>query len=218
LKKLRYPLVCFDLDGTLVNDTVFIWQTLHESFSTDKTARKKAQSEYFSGQISYGQWFDHDLCLLAEAGATEDRIHGVLSTLKPMTGANDLLADLKERGHILAIVSGSLDIVVDCLFDKELFDHMLINRIRFDERGRIAGGEPTPYDLAGKADGLKELARREGIPMSSTVFVGDNDNDIWIAKAAGLSIAFNCKSDELRKVCHVEVVSQDLRDLIEIID
>ncbi len=94
---------------------------------------------------------------------------------------------------------------------------MLINRIHFDKNGRLNGGEPTPYDLEGKADGLKELARCHGIPLSSTLFVGDNDNDVWIAKAAGRAIAFNCKSDALRNVCHTEVVEKDLRILAQFI-
>ncbi len=90
---------------------------------------------------------------------------------------------------------------------------MLINRIHFDKNGRLNGGEPTPYDLEGKADGLKELARRHGIPLSSTLFVGDNDNDVWIAKAAGRAIAFNCKSDALREACYAEVKVKDLMAL-----
>ena len=33
---MQYRLVCFDLDGTLVDNTIFIWQTLHEYFQTDR--------------------------------------------------------------------------------------------------------------------------------------------------------------------------------------
>ncbi len=38
---MKYKLVCFDLDGTIVDDTVFIWQTLHEHFKTDKKKENK---------------------------------------------------------------------------------------------------------------------------------------------------------------------------------
>ena len=72
---------------------------------------------------------------------------------------------------------------------------------------------PTPYDLDGKADGLRALARQENLTPEQTAFIGDNDNDIWIAKAAGLAIAFNCKSDALRSICHAEVTVKDLRAL-----
>jgi phosphoserine phosphatase len=209
--RLNYPLVCFDVDGTLVDDTIFIWQTLHDHFATDPALRKQAHDDFFAKRISYADWFHWDLRLLAAAGATAPRIREVLAMLRPMDGAKEALRALHERGHVLAIVSGSLDIVVDHLFADAPFAHVLLNRIEFDAAGRIAGGTPTPYDLEGKAAGLRELCRREGIPPSRAAFVGDNANDVWIARAAGLPIAFNCKSDELRAACRVEVREKDLR-------
>jgi phosphoserine phosphatase len=217
MNALKYPLVCFDLDGTLVDDTIFIWNTLHETFATDLALREKARDDYFQGRIGYSDWFHHDLKLLDQAGANQKQIYAVLDGLKPMPGALELIALLKQRGHRLGIISGSLDIVVSHLFGEEIFDHVLINRIWFDLSGRIAGGEPTPYDLHAKADGLKDIARREGIPLSATAFVGDNYNDIAIAQTAGLSIAFNCKSDELRRACDVEIKEKDLTKLINLI-
>ncbi|MDD5306868.1 MAG: HAD-IB family phosphatase [Deltaproteobacteria bacterium] len=211
---LRYPLVCFDLDGTLVDDTIYIWKTLHEGFATDPDARKRAHDDFASGRITYERWFAHDLALLAAAGATKPRIETLLDKLRPMRGAREVLASLRAAGHKIAIISGSLDIVIDRLFPDFAFDHVLVNRIRFARGGRIAGGEHTPYDLERKADGLKELCRREGLSAAQAAFVGDNVNDVWVARAAGLAIAFNCKSEELRKTCAVEVKGRDLRAVL----
>jgi len=214
---LEFPLVCFDVDGTLVDDTVFIWQTLHDHFATDPEARDKAHGDFFAGRITYADWFRTDLELLSFAGATKARIREVLDMLRPMDGAHEALHDLHRRGHTLAIVSGSLDIVVSHLFPDIPFAHVLLNHIAFGADGRIAGGTPTPYDVEGKADGLRELCRREGIAPSQAAFVGDNFNDLWVAKAAGLAIAFNCKSDDLRRTCHIEVPGKDLRDVARVI-
>jgi len=217
MSDLRFPLVCFDLDGTLVDDTIFIWKTLHERLVTDPIVRRAAREDYFAKRISYRRWFEIDLELLAAVGATKERITSVLDELRPVTGARETLAELRRRGHKLAIISGSLDIVVRHLFGDVEFDHVLINTIEFDGRGHISGGEPTPYDLEGKADGLVELCRREGLSTEQTAFVGDNSNDLWIARAAGLSVAFNCKSDELREVCDAEISGADLRELLSLI-
>ncbi|MDJ0763774.1 MAG: HAD family phosphatase [Myxococcota bacterium] len=213
MKSLQFPLVCFDLDGTLVDDTVFIWQTLHDQFRTDLNARKMARADYLAGRISYADWFHHDLELLDSAGATREKIADIVRTLTPMPGALNMLEDLKKRGHTLAIISGSLDIVVEMIFGLDLFKYVYINKIHFREDGRIAGGTPTPYDFEGKAEGLKDLARQENLHLDSTVFVGDNDNDVWIAKAAGLAIAVNCKSPELKATCHCEIKGKDLTPL-----
>lgn len=214
---MRYPLVCFDLDGTLVDDTIFIWKSLHEHFRTDAVRRKRAHDDYFSGEITYRQWFECDLELLDEAGATRREIEAVLDRLRAMPHSHATLETLKERGHRIAVISGSLDIVIGRLFPDVEFDHVLINRIEFGPDGRISGGTPTPYDLEGKAEGLKELCRLEGIETSRAAFVGDNSNDLWIAREAGLSIAFNCKSDELRAVCDVELRGKDLFGLLELL-
>jgi phosphoserine phosphatase len=200
-----------------VDDTIYIWKTLHEHFGTDAARREAAHDDYFAGRISYREWFECDLDLLRRAGATRDGILAVLEALRIMPGALETLHALRERGHRIAVISGSLDIVVNHLFAGFAFDHVLINEIRFDGEGRIAGGTPTPYDLAGKAEGLRELCRREGIATSQAAFAGDNVNDLWIAREAGLSIAFNCKSDELRAVCDVEVEGKDLRGVLALL-
>lgn len=217
MSTLEYPLVCFDLDGTLVDDTIFIWKTLHEHFETDAATRKKAHDDYFGGRISYRQWFECDLALLDEAGATREGVVEVLDSMRAMPDAHSTLRALKERGHRIAIISGSLDIVLEHIFMDIDFDHVLINHISFDDGGRICGGVPTPYDLEGKAEGLRELCRREGIPTSRAAFVGDNSNDLWIAREAGFSVAFNCKSDELRDVCDVELGPRELSRLIDLV-
>jgi phosphoserine phosphatase len=214
---LRFPLVCFDLDGTLVDDTIFIWQTLHERFATDAADRRRAREDFFAGRIPYARWFETDLELLDRAGATREAVLAVLDELRPMAGSRETIDELRRRGHRLAVISGSLDIVLEHLFPARLFDHVLINRIAFAADGRIAGGTPTPFDLEGKAAGLRELCRREGIGTERAAFVGDNGNDLWIAREAGLAIAFNCKSEELRAACGAEVREKDLRGILPLL-
>jgi len=213
----RFPLICFDLDGTLVDDTIFIWKTLHERFATDAAARRRARADYFAGRIPYARWFETDLELLERAGATKPAILLVLDELRPMNGARETLDELRRRGHHLAVISGSLDIVLERLFPEFRFDHVLINRIAFAVDGRIEGGTPTPYDIENKAAGLLELCRREGIGTERAAFVGDNSNDLWIAREAGLAIAFNCKSEELRRTCAAEVREKDLRKILPLL-
>ena len=48
----RYRLACFDLDGTLVDDTIFIWQTLHDHFGSDATRRRHARENLPLQQIA----------------------------------------------------------------------------------------------------------------------------------------------------------------------
>ena len=213
---MRYPLVCFDLDGTLVADTVFIWTTLHEHFQTDGQRREVAHRAAHDGTITYEQWIHHDLELLRQRGATRDRILALLRGLRPVPGAIETLAALRRRGHRLAVISGSLGIVIDTVLSRSLFDHILINEIAFDADGTIIGGAPTPFDLAAKADGLELVAAKEGLTPQQCAYVGDNDNDLAVLRRAGLGIAFDPKTEAVAQAAHV-VVGPDLRAILPLL-
>ena len=207
-------MICFDLDGTLIDKTVFIWSTLHEYFASDPKKRKQAAADYRSGRISYPEWFETDLELLKAGGADRQGIFKTLSRLKLTPGARECLSTLRARGYKLGLISGSIDVVVEHFFPEKPFDHVLINSISFDEAGKIAGGTPTPYDLEGKAEGLHELARREGLSAGQCAFIGDNFNDLPVMKAAGFSIGVFVKDPKVIEAVDLHFTGNDLRDLL----
>jgi phosphoserine phosphatase len=217
---LRNPdgirLVAFDLDGTLIDQTIFIWKTLHEHFGSDPKRRATARDDYLAGRISYAEWFRTDLVLLGERGADRDAILACFDGLTPAPGAIETLETLKARGYKLGLISGSLDVLLQHLLPLHPFDHVLINRLHFAPDGTIAGGEPTPYDMQGKANGLAELARREGIDLPACAFVGDNVNDLHVMGAAGYSIGVHVKHPDVRTVIDHELAGQDLRPLLKL--
>jgi HAD superfamily phosphoserine phosphatase-like hydrolase len=214
----RYRLACFDLDGTLVDDTIFIWQTLHDHFGSDATRRSQAREDFFEGRISYDAWLSHDMELLIERGANHDRLREAVGRLQPMEGAHEVLATLSAQGVRLAVLSGSLDVVLERHFPATPFAHVFLNRLRFAPDGAIAAWEATPYDLARKADGLLEMARREGLPLQRIAFVGDHENDLEVVRLlkaqGGMAVAFNCKSPALAREASVVVPGRDLRAVL----
>jgi HAD superfamily phosphoserine phosphatase-like hydrolase len=214
----RYRLVCFDLDGTLVDDTIYIWQTLHDHFGSDAARRRQAREDFFEGRIPYDAWLAHDMELLIARGANHERLREAVGRLKPMEGAHDTLATLSARGARLAVLSGSLDVVLEHHFPGTPFAHVFLNRLRFAPDGAIAGWEATPYDLARKAQGLLEMARRENLPLRRIAFVGDNENDLEVVRLlksqGGLAVAFNCKSAALAREASVVVPGRDLRAVL----
>jgi len=210
----RYDLVCFDLDGTLIQGTIFIWQTLHDAFQTDPERRARAKDDFHAGRITYREWFDHDLVLLREAQATRSRMVEALHGIYPTPGARETLGALREQSVRRAILSGSIDLVLNHFFADEHFEQVLINRVRFDDQGRLDGGTHTDFDVERKAHGIREISRRTGVPVHRIAFVGDNYNDISAAREAGLSIAFNPRSKELESVADVVIRDDDLRSIL----
>ncbi len=217
---MRNLLICFDVDGTLIDDTTFIWQTLHDRIQTDPQEREYWAAEYWAGRISYAEWASKDVEMWIEKGVTRDALKMYLDELNPMPGAFEILTELHARGHLLGVISGSLDIAIERAFPDHihLFQAIYLNKLCFDADGRLTGVTPTPFDIEHKATGLREMARATGHHMADTVFIGDNFNDIEVARIAGCSIAFNCKSDELARISTHRVFEKDLRAALPLID
>ncbi len=50
--------------------------------------------------------------------------------------------------------------------------------------------------------------------MKRCAFVGDSSNDLWIARTAGFTVAFNPRCDNLEKEADAIVRSEDFRDVL----
>ena len=213
----KYKLVCFDVDGTLVDNVTFSWQVFHDYFQTDRHKREDAKKKFFDGKITYKQWAEHDINLWKNVNAKKKDFFEALSGLKLMEGAIETLEELKKNGIKLGIISGSLNIVLEKFLPnyREYFDDVFLSRIYFDESGGISGIDATEYDMDGKALALRKIAKKENLSLKDCVFVGDYLNDIKIIKEAGLGIAFNCSHEEVRKIADVIIDKKDLREILK---
>lgn len=215
----KYKLVCFDMDGTLIDNLKFSWQVFHDYFQTDKHRREDAKARFFNDEITYMQWAEHDINLWREKKAKKEDFSSAIKNLKLMEGTMETLSELKKNGFKLAIISGSLNIILENFIPnyKDFFDDVFLSRIYFDENGDISKVEATEFDMEAKALALKNIAEREGISLSECVFVGDYLNDMKIMQEAGLGIAFNCQHDELKKVADVVIEKKDLKEILKYI-
>ncbi len=205
-------LICFDVDGTLVVHPrgKIVWEILNIRFTGTDEANLTRYVDYREGRIDYAEWVALDVEDWIRAAATRDQILEAIGELKLIDGTHETLGELKRRGYKLAIISGTLDIVLDTLLPEHPFDDVFVNRIYFDEADRLSGWKATPYDVDGKARALRDIAAREGIPLERCAFVGDAINDLDVARAAGFAIAFNPKCPEMIEVCDVSIRGSNL--------
>lgn len=215
----QYQLIAFDVDGTLVDsaDGRVVWQLLNQHFGGDEALNIQRFHAYLRKEITYAQWVDFDVGHWVNAGATRDQIAEVIvNHLHLVPGAREAVNKLHAQGFHLAVISGTLDLTLELLFPEHPFQDVFTNKIWFDEHGAIAGWQATPYDMEGKAHALAEIAQRRNIPLSQTVFVGDNINDLQVMAMAGLAVAFEPKHFSVSTAADV-TLRQDMRELLKIL-
>lgn len=212
----RFDLVAFDVDGTLVNhpEDKTVWEVLNHRFTGSEDQNIGRYELYKKGKISYAEWVAMDIGSWRDAGATRETITGSFGALTLVEGARETLAALKSQGARLAVISGTLDVMLHTLFPDHPFDEIYTNHIAFDAEGFISHWRATPFDMDGKGIALRSIALREDIPLARCAFVGDHANDLAAARLAGFSIAFNPKDTELEAAASAVVRSRDLRDIL----
>lgn len=211
-----YDLIAFDVDGTLVCGPGgwTVWEVLNDKFTGTAEENKKRYALYLEGKLSYADWVALDVTSWRDAGARrEDLIEG-FGRLQLIDGVPETLSELERLGSRLVAISGTLDLMLNTVYPGHPFEEVYANHIGFDESGRITHWEATPFDMAGKAEALRAVALRAGIPLARCAFVGDSGNDVWISRTAGFAIAFNPRSEELERIAGAVVRSDDLRDIL----
>ena len=212
----QIELIAFDVDGTLVEhpEQLVIWQLLNLRFTGDMQAPDNRFDDYLSGRMDYPTWVELDVSDWIRAGATREMIMEEVRKLRPTQGAREVLDRLKARGYRLAVISGTLDVVLDEFFPTHPFDTVFTNHLRFDPDDVLCGWKATEYDMDGKTVALRRLAEQAGLSLSRCGFVGDHVNDVSVAREAGFSVAFNPKSPELETVADVVVRSRGLDGIL----
>jgi HAD superfamily phosphoserine phosphatase-like hydrolase len=209
-------LIAFDVDGTLVRgpDGMTVWEVLNLAFTGTPEWNKERYAAYKAGKLSYAEWVALDISGWREAGAKRDDLIAAFEPLELIRGVPEAINTLRDAGLRLFVISGTLDLMLNTLFPDHPFEEVYCNHIGFDDDGRIAHWRATPFDMAGKAEALRALALRFEIPLARCAFVGDSSNDVWIARSAGRSVAFNPRCEELEQVADVIVRSDDFRDVV----
>jgi phosphoserine phosphatase len=215
----KFDLVCFDVDGTLIrhpSDKV-IWEILNLRFVGDDSVNQERYRMYINGEISYADWVRLDVGGWMETGATRAGVEEAVREFELYEGAMETVHRLKDHGCFLAVISGTINTVIDVLFPDHPFDDVFSNKILYNGDGRVCGWEATPYDLHGKPEALRNLARRHGVPLERTAFVGDGENDVPIIGVAGCVVAFNPRSAELERGADYVLKDRNMLELLDVL-
>lgn len=179
----KYQAVVFDLDGTLLN-------TLEDlQDSVNYGLRKYGMEERTLEQIrrSVGNGVQRLLELSVPEGTTQEMFEKVFAAFKEYyaihcndktdlyPGIRKLLAELKEKGFQMAIVSNKLQEGVDVLYEQYFKDYITV---------AIGAGDGIRKKPA--PDTVMEVLRVMELSKEQAVYVGDSEVDIATAVNSGM--------------------------------
>lgn len=196
----KLKLVCFDVDGTLVEGAS--WRFLTKGLGCPTQYLQDTFSQAWKGEISF-QEAERRLTRRYQKGgkATHEYIEKIFSKVNPRQEAYGLVCCLKAKGYQICLVSGAVDIYVEKIAQKLGVDRFFATAgLEFDRAGKLKRIDYDPNQGEAKVRYLKKLVRELGINIKNVVFVGDSDNDIEVFKTTGHGIAVGTTNEELKGV------------------
>jgi pyrophosphatase PpaX len=177
---MRYPVVLFDLDGTLIDSGPIIMASMRHASVTvlgrEPDEEKVRAAIGGPGLVAQMRELDPERVdeLVETYRAHNEPLH---ATLEAFDGMLELLPRLRERGHRLGIVTAKRLRTVDLALDRF--------PILRETTEVVVGAEDTERHKP-DPDPLLEALARLGVEPRDAAYVGDSPFDIRAGKAAGM--------------------------------
>lgn len=139
--------------------------------------------------------------------------HLVLN-LPLMTGAEETIKILKERGFIVGCISSGVSQFFMEPFLKRLNLDFAHSNILGEENGAHSGEVEYIMGSAQKAETALRILQQLGFNGGNLASIGDGTNDLDIFSVSAFSVAFNPESEEVSKAASVTIHSKDLKTIL----
>jgi phosphoserine phosphatase len=208
-------LAAFDMDGTLTQGRLVF--ALADRFGLSE----KVRAVQASGQEGHLQ--TKEIAGLFK-GITRKDLEAAVESIPLAKNCEKAVAVLKEKKCRVGIISDSYTVAANLVKDRLAMDFVSANDLEFVQdkaTGRV--GMPLGWEKIGcfckisvcKRYHLEEQARRCGVPIGSTMAVGDTKSDICMLQRAAIGIAFMPKDDSVAQATPNVVREPDLLKVLE---
>ena len=176
---IRYPVVLFDLDGTVIDSGAIILASMRHAM---REVLGSEHSDHELMQAVGGPGLEAQMAAFAPDRIDElvrvYRAHNepLHDTLEACTGMEDVLIRLHAAGRRLGIVTAKRRSTAELAFASVPLGHLFETLVGGDETERHKP-DPQPLLLA---------AERMHADPAQTAYVGDSPFDVRAAKAAGM--------------------------------
>ena len=181
--------VIFDCDGVLV-DSVSSWKTLHDHFGTDNSLNLK---RFIKGELTDVEFMSSDIKMWKDKQdpIPRDVLFRAYSGVKLMEGARELVAELKDKGVFVAIVSAGVDIFVSSIAAMLKVDDWIANGFKFNDDETLSDEGICRLHASKKDVVIRKLMSMHNFSPEDCVSIGDSEMDLSMIVDESRFIGFN---------------------------
>jgi len=197
--------VLFDLDGTLVRYHGVAFESSWGALGVAAGVGEPWDDllAHYRGRLEeYPDWVRENASLLR--GVPLARVEEALFPPPYAPGAREAVAELKEAGYVLGIVSSGVSLVADRVREELGLAFAIANELLV-ANGRFTGEAVVRVGLGEKRAVVEQEARQRGLSLGEIAFVGDHLNDIPVFAAVGYAIAYAPEEPEVARAAHAVV-------------
>ena len=204
----RKRLIVADLESTLIENEML--DELAE-FIGAKAKVSEITRRAMNGEIDFATALKERVGLFA--GLPVPVLFEAAKRIRLMPGAAVFIATAKAHGAYVAIVTGGFTFFARQVQAMLNIDAVLANELIVED-GKLTGAVREPILTRDeKRAALLSLAAQQGVPLRSTLALGDGANDLPMLDAAGLGVAFHAKPAVVEQA-RVHVDHGDLTSLL----
>ena len=199
MHKNQFKLICFDVDGTLVDGTS--WFLLTKGLDCSVKKHQKIYQLAIGGKISFIEGERKLTRMYRGSGkANEFFIKKLFSKIEPKSEAKIVIEYLKKKGYLIYLISGAIDIYVEEIAKKLGVNGFYANStLEFGSGGVLEKIHYRDNQNGVKVKQLEELINKLSLKMNEVVFVGDSENDLGVFEKTGHGIAINSSCGDLKR-------------------
>jgi phosphoserine phosphatase len=206
-----YPVVAFDLDGTLLRRKTVLWLLAQHLGQAEAVA--ELEHAFTAGEISDSVVADRSAAWLA--GRTTSEIRTALAAGSWIDGIDETLQTLSDAGTHVLLATITWRFAAELL--RERYGFAAVSGTELQNIDGVIGGNVTRYfDKYDKARFVEDWCAERGFTMAQVAAVGDSRSDVPLFGRVDRSVALNATL-EARRAASCVIDTEDLRDVLPLL-
>jgi phosphoserine phosphatase len=206
-----YPVVVFDLDGTLLRHTT-VTLLLAEHLGQVETINEMERA-FAAGEISNRAIADASAACYA--GRTTSEITSVLAAAGWIDGIDETFLTLAQAGTQVLLATITWRFAAEFLQERHAFAAVSGTELRIAD-GVVGNHVSRYFDEHDKLRFVEEWCAERDVSLVDVAAVGDSRSDLPLFGRVGRSIALNATPDA-RHAATVVIDTEDLRDVLPLL-